>query len=73
MPYIITVPASKTSVAMSQVRHSVDEALELACGFLKSGYKDVAISDGKGHRIEGRDLEACCGGAKSLADTLEVI
>ena len=73
MPYEITAPASKTLTVISRIEHTVADALETACGLLKSGYKDVAISDGEGHRIVGRDLEACCQGSKSLTSTLKAI
>jgi hypothetical protein len=60
MLYIITVPPSKSSVAIYRVLHRAAEALQIACGFIRSGFKGVAISNGAGRRIDGRVLTKAC-------------
>jgi len=59
MLFIITVPQSKTSVAMSRVLNDLADALQTACGFLRLGLEGIAISS-SGKRIEGRRLERAC-------------
>jgi hypothetical protein len=60
MLYIITIPPSKSSVATYRVLYDAAEALLVACGFIRSGFKGVAISNGGGKRIEGHVLTKAC-------------
>lgn len=60
MLYIITAPPSRSSVAIYRVLYSAAEALQVACGFIRSGLKGVAISNGGGRRIEGHVLTKAC-------------
>jgi hypothetical protein len=49
---------------------TVDEALNQACTFLAGGMVGVSITNSSGHKIEGRNLEACCRGENSLRPDL---
>jgi hypothetical protein len=57
MLYIVTVPV----LGRSFFRHSVAEAFQLACAFIRSGRTDgLAISNSSGKRIEGHLLTKAC-------------
>ena len=48
-------------------------ALAFARTLIAGGKEFVTIDDGNGHRITGSDLEACCGGQKTLTDDLRAV
>ena len=52
-------------------RPDLDSALALACQLLAEKQLDVAIQDGRGNRISGPDLVACCKRDKQLTPDLK--
>ena len=72
--YSITgTSAIKGLGALSLRANDIPDALRKARAQIQRGLVDVSISDNAGHKIEGKDLEACIEGKKTLSDDLRAI
>ena len=75
MVYIVTFEEVSAAALDLGKRRDFDlqGALKHAHKLLWDGKSGVAIQDGKGNRIFGADLIACCKGEKTLTDDLRAI